>query len=49
MLATDRRRGYLELMEMGEMNTNINELEAIIAVVVMSQSASCSGTEVGTC
>ena len=31
------------------MNTNINKLEAIIVVVVMSQSAGYSGTEVGTC
>ena len=31
------------------MNTNINKLEAIIVVFVMSQSAGYSGTEVGTC
>ena len=30
-------------------NANINKLEAIIVVVVMSQSAGCSGTELGTC
>ena len=47
--ATERRRAYLGLIDLGDVNTNINKLEAIIVVVVMSQSDGCSGTVVGTC